>query len=188
MIGAAGTTLTSINVSALLLGARPPTPYFGAAPAQYEQTAVPEGKPRITKSDASLTNVVSHSLRSNWARLQNADLPADIDAKIRQLSQLAEGWRGRGSKPLTADSLRTFLDFWGHLPTARKKPFIALSPSGTIFLEWHRTWKKHLDVECANDGTVVFGLIRGETVIEGKAPASEAVATLNAGAVSPFGW
>lgn len=135
-----------------------------------------------------LTSVVPSALRANWLSLQRAKLTASTKTRINQLAQLPDGWRGSGSKCLSAESLRTFLRLWEQVHPPSKEPFITLAPNGQVFLEWHKSWRKHLDVQCFPDDQVIFGLLEGTNEIGGKCDTSALLTLINARGGTALKW
>lgn len=143
---------------------------------------------RRLRRGLGLTSVVPNALRGNWVGFQKAKLSVGMRARITQLAFLSDGWRGGGSRSLSADSLKTFLRLWQLIEGAAREPFVTLAPNGNLFLEWHTSWKKHLDIQCLPDDLAIFGLLNGKNEISGRADVQAIVGTIAAVDQRPFRW
>jgi hypothetical protein len=114
-----------------------------------------------------VASTVPKAIVANWNRLFSANLPNDVYRRIRLLSRYDNGWRGDGSKALSADALKTFLNFWIQMTGYLANPDLALTARGTLQAEWFRNSRRHLDLEFVDSKKIFFGLFNGENVYEG---------------------
>ena len=117
------------------------------------------------KNITSLT--VPQAVLGNWSRLYRAQLPDRVYTRIRQLARYEDGWRGDGSKAITADALKSFLNFWIQIGPDASAPEIALTARGTLQAEWFQSSRRHVDLEFVNDKKIFFGLFHDENINEG---------------------
>jgi hypothetical protein len=110
---------------------------------------------------------VPQAVLENWSRLYRAGLPEPVYTRIRHLARYDDGWRGLGSKGLSTQSLRTFLNFWIQIKTDASPPEVALTARGTLQAEWFQNSRRHLDLEFVNDRKIFFGLFHDRNVNEG---------------------
>jgi hypothetical protein len=183
-----------------------PAPLLGLRPVSYDDVIqvylakaqatrsvqnannTPQAEYRTALRSNERTNVIPDGVRANWVEYQRADLSDALKRRLMMLANLSYGWRGPGSRPMSAASLRTFLAAWRRIPDVAKDPFMNIGPNGNIFLEWHSSWKRHLDIECRTDGVLMFGLLNPPTLLEGSAPVEEAMNTLLGAAPNAFEW
>src|SRR5262245_5716735 len=117
--------------------------------------------------EKSITATVPQAVLGNWNRLYRAQLPDRVYARVRQLARYEDGWRGFGSKALTVEALRTFLNFWIQIGSHASAPEIALTARGTLQAEWFKSSRRHLDLEFVNDQKIFFGWFDDGNVNEG---------------------
>jgi len=122
---------------------------------------------RATKKVSIAATTVPQALLENWNRLYRAQLPDRVYARVRQLARYEDGWRGFGSKALTAEALRTFLNFWIQIGSHASAPELALTAGGTLQAEWFKSSRRHLDLEFVNDRRIFFGWFDDGNVNEG---------------------
>lgn len=133
------------------------------------------------------TAALPSSIFANWQELSRAELSnANVDRLIG-LASKAEGWKGAGSRSLQPGAIRTFLTFWAHV-NAKVEPFVTSTTKGGLYIEWHASWKRHLDLEFAPDGRVFLALIEGEQLVEAKTTATDAAKLIMNRTSDPTKW
>ncbi|MEQ9329150.1 MAG: hypothetical protein RJQ21_17850 [Rhodospirillales bacterium] len=134
------------------------------------------------------SDTLAQSIEENWQRLASSNIDIDLFKRILMFSSMSDGWRGEGSKALSPKSLKTFLEFWRDVNCKAKKPNIALSPRGNVYAEWHKSWKKHLDIEFMGDGSALFGLLDGASIVEGRETVNNIVSLVLNRKEKPLLW
>lgn len=134
------------------------------------------------------TSVVPNCIRANWTLYQKAGLPSELQQRLFWLASLDNGWRGRGSAALKVDSMATFLRGCTVLPSGWKVPFVSLTASGRLSLEWHSSWARHLDVEFLENGEAIFGLLSGRATYEGKDKVENVIKAISGISRRAFSW
>ncbi len=140
-----------------------------------------------TKNSRS-SDAVPESIRDNWQRLATSGLSEGLYSRLQKLANKLDGWRGKGSRRLSAGSLHHFLIFWSLVKENAVEPFVTLAPNGHLYAEWHASWKRHLDVEFTDTGDVFYGLFHGNVIHEGREKVSELVIMLQSRHTNPFKW
>jgi hypothetical protein len=130
------------------------------------------GRPAATEKSRSalpqaVPQAVPQAILENWSRLYIAELPDRVYMRIRQLARYEDGWRGIGSKGLSTEALRTFLNFWILIKSDASAPEIALTARGSLQAEWFQSARRHLDLEFVSDRKIFFGLFHDGNVNEG---------------------
>lgn len=121
------------------------------------------------------TQAVSEVLQANWAELAKSGLGNVSFERLQRLGAKTSEWRGPGSRPLQASSLRAALKFWDLVRSAAREPEFMLTPRGTLQAEWHKSYRQFLDVEFKTDGEEVnFGLFDRGRTLEGVVSIEEA--------------
>jgi hypothetical protein len=141
-------------------------PFSGTGSRQILFGEQNTGTPATKKKSIAVT-AVPQAVLGNWNRLYRAQLPDRVYKRVRQLARYEDGWRGFGSKALTAEALRTFLNFWIQIGSHASAPEIALTARGTLQAEWFKSSHRHLDLEFVNDQKIFFGWFDDENVNEG---------------------
>ena len=134
------------------------------------------------------SNSLSEAIVQNWTRLAFSGLSGGTYARLRKLASKAPEWRGSGSKPLSGASLRYFLEFWKLVREDASEPELALAPNGNLQVEWHKNWRKHLDLEFSDNGLAYFGLFDGKSILEGVEFGRELADTLMHRSSKPLRW
>ena len=147
-------------------------------------TAVPQSQTR----ESQLSTSMPRSVSDNWYSLLTSGLSDGAQTRLRRLAQLDDGWHGRGSKALQSASLKNFLLFWRIISENAIEPFLTLTPNGHLYTEWHRNWRRHLDLEFTEDHTVYFGLLDRHYVNEGLDRRSEVARIFLSRTSNPFRW
>jgi hypothetical protein len=112
-------------------------------------------------------NTMPQVIVSNWTRLFRANLSSTLYSRIMQIARRQDGWRGQGSKGLTHEALKTWLDFWTAVNDKASEPALALTARGTLQAEWFRNSRRHLDLEFVSKDRIFFGLFDGHAAYEG---------------------
>jgi hypothetical protein len=112
-------------------------------------------------------NAMPQVIVSNWSRLSRANLSGNIYGRILQIARRQDGWRGQGSKRLTEEALKAWLDFWTAVSGNALEPALALTARGTLQAEWFRNSRRHLDLEFVSSERIFFGLFDGPAAYEG---------------------
>jgi hypothetical protein len=133
-------------------------------------------------------NVLPASLRENWFLLAKSKLSVPSYQRLLHLASKPDGWYGSGSVRLSSKSLRNFLKFWALIQADNREPFISITRDGNLYAEWHKSWKRHLDIEFREDGRGFFGLFDGSEVWEGIGELRDLARALRQRRVSPFRW
>jgi hypothetical protein len=105
-----------------------------------------------------------------------------------QISRRADGWRGQGSRGLSAEALGAWLDFWSGIYSKAVEPALALTARGTLQVEWFQSSRRHLDLEFATKDKVFFGLFDGKAVYEGVDTAKALLPWLANHRAHPLKW
>ena len=116
---------------------------------------------------SSHTSSLPPAILQNWTRLALSDLSVSSYLRISRLSKKDDGWKGAGSRRLTGSSLRYFIEFWKVVNENAVEPEFTLAPNGRLHVEWHKSWRKHLDIQFDEKGLAHYGLFEGENVHEG---------------------
>jgi hypothetical protein len=120
--------------------------------------------------------------------LASSTLTPKTFQKLQTIASKPDGWRGSGSIKLNSISLRSFLKLWKEIDQEAEEPFVTLAPNGHLYAEWHASWRRHLDVEFATDGSVFFGLFHNRDAIEGKTSLEHLIAIMRGRRQNPFQW
>lgn len=142
---------------------------------------------KLTETDPS-TEALPPALEDNWIALALSGLSERAYERIQILARKPEGWRGSSSKPLRSDSLGDFLTFWNIVRPYAKEPEFALTPRGHIQAEWHKSWKRHLELEFVGNGRVFYGLFDKNSVHEGVGGLEELCGILQSRGSKPLRW
>lgn len=118
----------------------------------------------LSRFDTSLT---PEAILGNWELLARSGLSEVSYHRVYSLAELKEGWRGSGSQPLSAESLKGFLEFWDLVKDGATEPEYTLLPNGALQVEWYKSDDSFLEIEFGSEA-VFFGLFDGDHVIEGK--------------------
>lgn len=148
-------------------GYRPPRPVPPEIPVALTDVLMVDPfaeEGRISPALEALPDAV----RDNWNRLAVSELTEQSYATITKLAHKGTGWRGAGSLPLSAGSLRAFLDFWQQIKEHAKEPELTMTPRGNLVAEWHKNWRRHLDIEFRAGGFALYGLFDGQSLHEGR--------------------
>jgi hypothetical protein len=117
--------------------------------------------------DVPTVNAMPQAIVSNWTSIFRAGLSVPLYSRIMQISLRQDGWRGPGSKGLTPEALKVWLDFWTATKDDASEPALALTARGTIQAEWFRNSRSHLDLEFVSKDKIFFGLFDGRATYEG---------------------
>jgi hypothetical protein len=140
---------------------------------------------RLPVTDATST---PSAIWANWSRLSQANLSVETYTRIRNLARYEKEWRGPGSKALTSESLRTFLEFWIDVGPVATSPDLAITARGSIQAEWFRNSRRHLDLEFVGKDKVFFGLFNGNAINEGIDTLEGVAAWLKSHHAKPLLW
>jgi len=121
----------------------------------------------ISLRGAAGANAMPHPILANWSRLFLAGLSGELYSRIWQMARYKDGWRGEGSRALTEEALKAFLEFLIKIDEDTVEPTLALTARGTLQAEWFRNLRRHLDVEFVSDEKAFFGLFDQHSVYEG---------------------
>jgi hypothetical protein len=121
----------------------------------------------VKEHEEPTANTMPKAIVSNWTRLFFANLSSGLYSRIMQIARRPDGWRGEGSKGLTAEALRAWLDFWAKVNDSASEPSLALTARGTLHAEWFRNSRRHLDLEFVSRARIFFGLFNGHATCEG---------------------
>jgi hypothetical protein len=140
---------------------------LGEESARNPDLAVARAPLRAAVADASknLTETNPVALSDNWTGLALSGLSDPTYDRIVELANTGPG--SRRIRPLSSRSLRLFLAFWRKVRHHAREPELVLCPSGHLQAEWHRNWRRHLEIEFCEDGHVFYGLFNGDRVHEG---------------------
>jgi hypothetical protein len=152
------------------------------------QAIEPDFELRVRIGDATSSNALPESIRKNWQRLGTSGLSLGLFRRLKALAQKPDGWRGAGSRALSASSLRQFLDFWRAVRNQPTEPFLTVAPNGHLYAEWHASWKRHLDLEFTGGDTIFFGLFHGHRTYEGCDSPQELASFLLGRKTNPLNW
>ena len=133
-------------------------------------------------------NTMPQVIVSNWTRLFRANLSSTLYSRIMQIARRQPGWRGQGSKGLTHEALRTWLDFWTVVNDKASEPALALTARGTLQAEWFCNSRRHLDLEFVTKDRIFFGLFDGHAVYEGVDTSKALVSWLAEHRAQPLQW
>ena len=133
---------------------RPSTALFDAA----VPTFLPEEGPSAG---------VSSALIANWTGLSQSHLSPRLFRRLVGFAQRSDGWRGLGSKPLSPEATKSFLEFWSKVRREAVEPYIALAAPGALQAQWFRSPREHLDLLFRSNQQVFFGLFRRNSIHEG---------------------
>jgi hypothetical protein len=133
-------------------------------------------------------NTMPQVIESNWTRLFRANLSSTLYSRIMQIARRQDGWRGQGSKGLTPEALKTWLDFWTAVNDIASEPALALTARGTLQAEWFRNSRSHLDLEFVSKDRIFFGLIDGHAAYEGVDTSKALVSWLAQHHAQPLQW
>lgn len=136
----------------------------------------------------SETESLREAIGNNWSRLAISKLSQQAFSRLEDLAAETDGWNGPNSKALSPMSLRHFLRLWNEIRDEVLEPEFALASNGHLCAEWHSSWKKHLDLEFADDGRVFFGLFDGKSILEGVEKGAELSRMLLARKGQPLKW
>jgi hypothetical protein len=128
------------------------------------------------------------SIVLNWFRLGRAGLSDAAYSRLFAIAARPDGWRGRGSRALSATSLSVFLKFWGAVSHDATEPQFALLPNGNLSAEWFKNSRRHLDLEFADDWMIYCGLFNGDGIWEGKETVENIANVLRATVSKPLRW
>ena len=127
-----------------------------------------EARPRpMTEAPSTSVEALPKAIQDNWNRIALSKPPPRTYQRIRQIARKEAGWRGRGSYPLSSQSLEWFLEFWKLIRGNASEPELAITPSGRLQVDWYKNSRRHLDIEFAENGTVFYGFFDGKSVHEG---------------------
>ena len=113
------------------------------------------------------SDAMPESLRMNWSKLAASDIGNQLYDRIFLFANREDGWRGPGSKRLSANSLSTFLDFWTHIKDNAKQPSLALTSEGGLNAQWNKSDREFIDLTFQPDLKVYFGLFQKAKIYEG---------------------
>jgi hypothetical protein len=122
---------------------------------------------QAAREQEPMTAAMPSAIVSNWTRLFRANLSGQLYSRIMQIARRQDGWRGQGSKRLSQEALRAWLDFWIQVRDRASEPALALTARGTLQVEWFRNARRHLDLEFVSKQRIFFGLFDGSAVYEG---------------------
>lgn len=142
----------------------------------------------ILSPSVSLSESLPAAIRDNWNGLFVSKLSEAAYERLRIIASQEEGWRGAHSLSLRSSSLRNFLQFWENVQFTAAEPEFALAPNGYIQAEWHRNWKKHLEIEFCENEMCYYGLCDGNSIHEGRATVSELVSLILLRRSKPLLW
>jgi hypothetical protein len=140
-----------------------------------------------TREDPT-SNALPTAIASNWSRLAFSRIGAPLYARLMNLAKREPGWRGPGSRPLDAASLRAFLEFWKLIRDSAVEPQVVLGPSGQIQAIWRRNSRHSVDLEFAAKGAIYFGLFDGLSIQEGVDTADQLSKVLLNRTSEPLKW
>jgi hypothetical protein len=133
-------------------------------------------------------NATPLAMALNWNRLARAELSEASYSRLFAIASRPDGWRGRGSKALSAASLSVFLKFWSVVSRDAAEPQFALMPTGHLSAEWFKNRRRHLDLEFADDWMIYFGLFNGDGISEGKETIQNLANILKSTSFKPLLW
>jgi hypothetical protein len=142
---------------------------------------VPTAKETTPKQLAAQrqTETLGAALQANWSEIARSGLSNQSFERLKVIASLSDGWRGRGSRTLSAASLRAFLSFWHLIKLEALEPELMLTPKGTVQAEWHRSHRQFLDVEFRQNGLDAnFAIFDRGHVVEATTAIPEAVALI----------
>jgi hypothetical protein len=138
-------------------------------------------------SSVAATASLPESITANWSRIAKADMSLGMFNRLVRLAAQPGGWRGPGSAPLQPSSLSRFLTFWTIVRDEAKEPELTLAPDGTLHAEWFRSEKQRLDIGFS-DPKIVFGMITGNSILEGAENLITVAQILRHHQARPFAW
>jgi hypothetical protein len=167
-----------------------PLPVSGTGARQVLFGEEKIAKPQAPRANVGATEATTtpSAILGNWSRLFQANLPANMYIRIRQLARYDNGWRGHGSKALSAEALKVFLNFWIKASVEAAEPDIALTAHGTLQAEWFRNSRRHLDLEFVDSNEIFFGLFNGRNINEGVDSPVELLEWLRNHRAKPLRW
>jgi hypothetical protein len=112
-------------------------------------------------------NAMLPAIVANWPRMVLAGLSGKTYARIMQFARYQDGWRGPGSKALTSEALKAFLDFRISLGRNVVEPAIALTARGTLQAQWFFNNHQYLDLEFVSIKKIFFALFDQKAIYEG---------------------
>jgi hypothetical protein len=127
-------------------------------------------------------------VRDSWQALAVSGISERLFGRILFIAILRQNSKQNGSKPLSSESLRSFLRFWVLIRADAAEPFLSVAPNGHLCGEWHTSWSRHLDVEFAQEEMAYFGLFHGKEEIEGYSNISDLAKMIQSRPKNPFRW
>ncbi len=162
------TTISDLHVIPLADAGSRQILFSDTGGAQYATLAANMRARRAARVQEPLTaNAMPQVIVSNWTRLFRAKLSGSLYSRIMQIARRQDGWRGEGSKGLTQEALKAWLDFWTGVSNEASEPALALTARGTLQAEWFRSSRRHLDLEFVSEKRIFFGLFNGRAAYEG---------------------
>jgi hypothetical protein len=151
--------------------------------------ANPWSRRRASRPKEPLTaNAMPAAIVANWTKLFQANLSGRLYGRVMQIARRQDGWRGAGSKGLTSEALKAWLDFWIGVNAQASEPSLALTARGTLQAEWFRSSRRHLDLEFVSPERIFFGLFDGCAVYEGVDTIEALVTRLDDHRAHPLQW
>lgn len=112
-------------------------------------------------------STIPDPIRANWDALRRSGLSEEGFNTILTTAINRVLKQPSGLGPIDTDSLRSFLEFWGHIKAFASEPEISFNPRGLLQAEWHKNDSNFLIIEFRQDGTLFFSLWDNDLPIEG---------------------
>jgi hypothetical protein len=174
------------------------SPPFSVALPPHVAPAVLPPRPRIESSttvvgwlkalDRDQTGATPTAISANYMRLRRANLSEASHATLYRLAERRTNWRGRGSRSLQSASLTGFLVFWTQVCSQATEPEFVLAPNGNLIAEWHKSVRRHLDIEFVDTDTAYFGYFNGKRLLEGVESLQSIIGILNSLGSNALQW
>jgi hypothetical protein len=159
---------------------QPPPPLLYPSAAHTSETS--GAKPSLVRPEgreASGTQSMPPALEANWHEINAAQFSVSFRARLARLAGLPDGWNAGSGKKLSVASLSLFLSFWTKMPARADEPETTLVPNGHLQAEWYKSTKQFLKIEFCDEEFLIYGLINGKRVHEGRATVKELLGLLS---------
>lgn len=140
------------------------------------------------RSNASGAPAMPAAVADNWNKLAAAPISPRLFRDIVRFAMRTDGWRGSGSLALSGRSVGSFVDFCTAFGGVAVEPDLALTASGGLQAQWHKSRRHVLDLTFDADGKVYFGLFKGQGILEGVDTVDAVVNILRNEPSRPLTW
>lgn len=107
---------------------------------------------------ADQSNVIPTAIAVCWYPLKQSHLSEEAFRRLISAASSRVTRSGEGFRPLNAESLSAFLQYWDAIRTIAAEPEIAISPKGKIQAEWTKDEGNFLVLEFQPSGEIYFSL------------------------------